>query len=78
MNAKEFLKAQEMYGSGAFDCPEFEQDVIKFAEDYANQSIKEVLERIINKGGGFLVINEAHYNETVRNRMFEELNKLKQ
>ena len=32
-----------MYGSGIFDCHETKQDVINFAEQYANQKIAEAL-----------------------------------
>lgn len=50
----------------------------RILSDYANQRVIETLEEITNKGGGFLVVNDDHFNETVCNRVFEKLEELKQ
>lgn len=48
MKTEEFLKKQDMYGSGVFDCPETKKDIIEFAENYANLRVIEELEKINN------------------------------
>lgn len=48
MSAELELRKQEMYESSVFDCPEFKQDVIKFAEQYANQREQAAIKEAIN------------------------------
>ena len=76
MDAEEYLRRHKVYESGIFDCPETKQDVIEFAQEYANQTaIDELIE--LREGLFYFMLDEKVDKFAIKVWLDDNINELR-